>query len=78
MARQAECKVSGRAVGWWIQYRLLRRTIHRQGHFQIMNMLLPVLRRIEALRPPPFGLSLVAVLERPEDQTVPAAPRVAF
>ena len=53
------------AIGWWVQYRLLRRSIHRPGHFRVMNALLPVLRRLEGLRSPPFGLSLVAILERP-------------
>jgi 2-polyprenyl-3-methyl-5-hydroxy-6-metoxy-1,4-benzoquinol methylase len=49
------------ALGWWIQYRLLRRTIHGEGQFGLMNRLVPLVRPIERLLPPPFGLSLVAV-----------------
>jgi SAM-dependent methyltransferase len=55
------------AIGWWVQYKFLRRTIHRQGHFRVMNALLPILRRIESRLPPPFGLSLVTVLQRREN-----------
>lgn len=53
------------ALGWWFQYRLLRRAIHGQRDFRIMNRLLPLVRTMERLCPPPFGLSLVAILERP-------------
>jgi SAM-dependent methyltransferase len=52
------------ALGWWVQYKLLRRTIHGEGQFGIMNRLVPVLRRVEKLIPPPFGLSLVGILRR--------------
>ncbi|MEP6752774.1 MAG: class I SAM-dependent methyltransferase [Candidatus Dormiibacterota bacterium] len=53
------------AAGWWIQYRLLRRRIHGQGHFRILQTALPVLKTIEARVKPPFGLSLVAVARKP-------------
>jgi SAM-dependent methyltransferase len=55
------------ALGWWVQYRLLRRTIHGQSHFKILQAVLPVMRAIEARIKPPFGLSLVAVAQRPLD-----------
>jgi SAM-dependent methyltransferase len=53
------------AVGWFVQYRLLRRPAHGTGHFGLMNRAIPLLRPLERALPPPFGLSLVAVLERP-------------
>jgi SAM-dependent methyltransferase len=49
------------AAGWWVQYRLLRQRIHSQGHFKILQTLLPFLRRLETRVKPPIGLSLVAV-----------------
>lgn len=52
------------AVGWWYHYRLRNRTMHGGRQFRTMNRLIPLVRRIERLAPPPFGLSLVAILER--------------
>lgn len=53
------------AVGWWLQYKLLRRTIHGESQFGIMNRLLPLVRFFEKVNSRPFGLSLVAVCRRP-------------
>lgn len=52
-------------LGWWVKYRLLRRGIHGPAQFRLMSRLSPVLRRVEAVVRPPFGLSLIAVLQRP-------------
>ena len=52
--------------GWWINARLLRR--EEQSEAQIAwfdRVVVPVMSRAEALVPPPFGQSLLAVLERP-------------
>ncbi|HUG90873.1 MAG TPA: class I SAM-dependent methyltransferase [Planctomycetaceae bacterium] len=51
------------ALGWWLHYRLLRRTAHGGRQFRLMNACVPLLRRAERIVPPPFGLSLVAVLD---------------
>lgn len=52
------------AMGWWVQYRLLRRSIHGQGQLGLMNRLLPLVRVVEKLLKPPFGLSLVAICRK--------------
>lgn len=52
------------AIGWWAQYRLLGRKTHGEGQFALMDALIPGLRVIEGLIAPPFGLSLVAILQR--------------
>jgi SAM-dependent methyltransferase len=52
------------AVGWWVQYKLLRRTVHGEGQLGLMNRLLPVVRPLEKVLPVPFGLSLVAVCRK--------------
>jgi SAM-dependent methyltransferase len=59
------------AVGWWVQYRLLRRAVHGPAQFGAMNRILPWVRALESRLHPPFGLSLVAVAER----GAPDAPR---
>jgi SAM-dependent methyltransferase len=52
------------ALGWWVQYRLLRRQMHGGGQFGVMNRLLPLVRALERVVAPPFGLSLVAVCQK--------------
>jgi 2-polyprenyl-3-methyl-5-hydroxy-6-metoxy-1,4-benzoquinol methylase len=52
------------AIGWWLQYRLLKRQVHGEAQFGRMNRLLPLMRPLEAFVKPPFGLSLVAVCRR--------------
>lgn len=52
------------ALGWFVQYKLLRRTIHGEQHIEWTNRLIPVLRRIERAIPPPFGLSLIVLARR--------------
>lgn len=53
------------ALGWWWHYRVRRQQIHGAGQFSLMNRLIPLLRPLESHVPPPFGLSLIAVLQRP-------------
>ncbi|HVR39269.1 MAG TPA: class I SAM-dependent methyltransferase [Thermoanaerobaculia bacterium] len=52
------------AFGWWVKYKLLRRSIHGSGEFGLMNAAIPLLRPLERLIPPPFGLSLTAIVTR--------------
>jgi 2-polyprenyl-3-methyl-5-hydroxy-6-metoxy-1,4-benzoquinol methylase len=52
------------AIGWWVQYKVLRRTIHGEVQFGVMNRLLPAVRFCERLVKPPFGLSLIAVCQK--------------
>lgn len=53
------------AAGWWFRYHILRSSTHTERDFRMMNRLIPFLRQIERLIPPPFGLSLVTVLQKP-------------
>jgi SAM-dependent methyltransferase len=52
------------AFGWFLKGRILREKIAATENYTLMNAILPVVSRLERLRPPPFGLSLVAVLKR--------------
>jgi SAM-dependent methyltransferase len=54
------------AAGWFVQYRVLRRTIHQQGHFKVMQAIMPAMKVIESHVKPPFGLSLVAIARKPK------------
>jgi len=53
------------AAGWWMQYRMLRRNIHSQGHFKLLQSILPALKAVESRLKPPIGLSLVAIARKP-------------
>jgi SAM-dependent methyltransferase len=59
------------ALGWWVQYRLLRKSVHDQSQFGLMNRLIPLLRPLESWVEPPFGLSLVAVCRREPGEARP-------
>ncbi len=52
------------AFGWWVTYKLLRRSIHGSGDFKLMNAAIPVLRPMERLISPPFGLSVTAIVTK--------------
>jgi len=52
-------------VGWWWQYKVLKKSIHGQAQFGLMTRLVPLCRWAERLVAPPFGLSLVAVCRKP-------------
>lgn len=52
--------------GWWADARLLRLGAIPQWQIAAFDKLVaPVLSRVEAIAPPPFGQSLFAVLEKP-------------
>jgi 2-polyprenyl-3-methyl-5-hydroxy-6-metoxy-1,4-benzoquinol methylase len=53
------------AVGWWVQYRVMRRSDQTQGDYRLMQTLVPFLRAVEKRLKPPIGLSLVAVARKP-------------
>jgi SAM-dependent methyltransferase len=52
------------AIGWWLKYRWLRRRVHGAAEFRGMKAIVPIMRVMERWFPPPFGLSLVAILRR--------------
>jgi SAM-dependent methyltransferase len=52
------------ALGWLVKGRLLREQHHTEENFHLMNMVTRVLRPLERLVHPPFGISLIAILQR--------------
>jgi SAM-dependent methyltransferase len=53
--------------GWWWKGRVKKEQFHASENFRMMNMLIPVLKPIENLVKPPFGLSLILVARREAD-----------
>jgi SAM-dependent methyltransferase len=51
-------------IGWYVKSRLLRVRKYASGNFKLMNIALPFIKLAEAAIHPPFGLSLVCVLEK--------------
>ncbi len=52
------------AFGWFVKGRVLKETKQEDENWAVMNMVLPLVSRTEALVRPPFGLSLIAILRR--------------
>jgi SAM-dependent methyltransferase len=60
--------------GWWVNARLLRREAQSEAQIALFDRLaVPLMSRVEALWPPPFGQSLLTVLERPTSSPEPPA-----
>jgi len=57
------------AIGWWAQYKLLRRKVHGQGSFGAMKRIIPLLRPLERTLAPPFGLSVIALCRKARANT---------
>lgn len=52
------------ALGWYVNYVLLKRTIHSRRALSVYDRLVPFFRAIEMLLPPPFGLSVIGIAEK--------------
>jgi SAM-dependent methyltransferase len=52
------------ALGWWWQGKVRKIPEHQDGNYTLMNRLIPLLKPLERLVPPPFGLSLIAVARK--------------
>jgi 2-polyprenyl-3-methyl-5-hydroxy-6-metoxy-1,4-benzoquinol methylase len=52
-------------AAWWIQNRIIRRSMAAPAQYSLFDVLVPVLSRIEAVIPPPTGLSLVTICRTP-------------
>jgi len=53
--------------GWWMNARVLRRDTQSARQIAFFDQLVvPLMSRVESAIPPPFGQSLLAVMEKPE------------
>lgn len=55
------------AVGWWVQYRLMRRSNQTKSDYNVMQTLVPFMSAVEGRVKPPIGMSLVAVARKPRE-----------
>jgi 2-polyprenyl-3-methyl-5-hydroxy-6-metoxy-1,4-benzoquinol methylase len=62
--RQARYMNAPGFFGWWCNAHLLRRQAQSPPQITLFDKLAPLLSRVESVLPPPFGQSLLAVLER--------------
>ena len=59
--------------GWWMNARVFRRQVQSAAQITFYDrVMVPLLSRAESLGHPPFGQSLLAVLERPATEEHPA------
>jgi SAM-dependent methyltransferase len=52
------------APGWFVKGRVLKQKRHTDDNYALMNALLPVVRPLERLLPPPLGMSVIAVFRK--------------
>jgi SAM-dependent methyltransferase len=52
------------ALGWFVKGRILKETRQAEENYRAMNLLVPLVSRVERLCPPPFGLSLIAIARK--------------
>jgi glycosyltransferase involved in cell wall biosynthesis len=50
--------------GWYVNGRILRRRVLPRGQLSLFKLMLPLLRR-EEMRPPDYGMSLLAIARKP-------------
>jgi SAM-dependent methyltransferase len=52
------------AIGWFYQGRVVKSRIHKAGELGLFDRVVPALKFVESIIPPPLGLSLVFVGEK--------------
>ena len=52
------------AIDWLVRGKPLKEQHHREENFHLMNLVTRFLRPVERLVHPPFGISLIAILQR--------------
>lgn len=57
-------------AGWWLNGKVLKRTVPPAEQVSLFDRLVPLLSRAERLLRPPVGLSLIAAAARVEEQAV--------
>ena len=52
------------APGWFVKGRVLKQKRHTNDNYALMNALLPVVRPLERLLPPPLGMSVIGIFRK--------------
>jgi 2-polyprenyl-3-methyl-5-hydroxy-6-metoxy-1,4-benzoquinol methylase len=53
-------------AAWFFTNHILRRTMAAPTQYSLFDKLVPILSRLEAIKPPPLGLSLVTICRKPQ------------
>lgn len=53
------------ALGWFVNGRILRRSVPPKGQLRAFNLLVPFVRAFERLMPPFWGISLLSISRKP-------------
>lgn len=53
------------ALGWFVVFKLLKRDFAGEGNVSLQEKLIPLLQTIERILPAPFGLSVIAIGQKP-------------
>jgi hypothetical protein len=53
------------ALGWLVNGRIFHRRVPPAGQLRMANRIFPYVRRAEQRFPPPFGISLLTVAQKP-------------
>lgn len=56
------------ALGWLVNGRLFKRTVPPSGQLQLLNKIIPIVKTMERLIPPLFGISLLTVAQRTSEE----------
>ena len=54
------------AVGWYINYTLLKKRLFAKGTFALYNKLVPLFKLTESIIKFPFGMSVIAIAQKPK------------
>jgi SAM-dependent methyltransferase len=54
------------AVGWFINYTLMKKRLFAKGTFKMYNNLVPLFKLTESIVKFPFGMSVIAIAKKPE------------
>ncbi|MBM3247388.1 class I SAM-dependent methyltransferase [Candidatus Pacearchaeota archaeon] len=55
------------ALGWYLNYVLLKKKLFAKGTFKLYNNLVPLFRVVESIVKFPFGMSVIAIAEKPRN-----------
>jgi SAM-dependent methyltransferase len=50
--------------GWFIKGRILKQKTHTDDNYALMKVVLPIVKPLERLLPPPIGMSLIAIFRK--------------
>ncbi|MGZ5004751.1 MAG: class I SAM-dependent methyltransferase [Chthoniobacterales bacterium] len=50
--------------GWFLKARILKESTHADSNYRVTNALIPILKPVERLLPPPLGMSVIGIFRK--------------